>query len=368
MEEGAHASDLLLARSEGLDPRDAALASEIVFGVLRRRAQIDYLAEIFSGRRAAGLDPEVLLALRLGIYQLRYLERVPAHAAVTESVELVKLARKRSAAGFVNAVLRKVHRDPIPWPSPAIELSQPEWLLERWERRYGAQTALQIARAFLQPPETYVRSPGGPPPGPAEWEPTEIAGCYRLLKGNASGFRIQDISSQSIVPLLDLRSSQTFLDLCAAPGNKTAQALEFGVRAVACDSSLRRIAPLKRLGCGLVVLDGTRPLPFGQPFERILVDAPCSGTGTLGRNPEIRWRLRPGDLARFHERQVELLSRALEVLASNGILVYSTCSLEPEENEFVVEKVLGRQPEAVMRRIPGLQAGDGFFAAVIRSK
>jgi len=344
------------------------LASEIVFGVLRRQAQLDYLAAHFSGRRVGSLDPEVGIALRMGIYQLRCLDRIPPHAAVAESVELVKRARKRSAAGFVNAVLRKVHRDPVPWPDRATELSEPPWLLERWERQYGEETTLRIARAFLATPETYVRVPGGLPPDSVETEATEVPGCFRVVKGATAGLRIQDIGSQSIVPLLGLMPGQTFLDLCAAPGNKTAQALESGVKAIACDSSLRRLSPLAALRCDRVVLDGTKPLPFGCRFDRILVDAPCSGTGTLARNPEIRWRLKSASLASFYSRQVELLSRALDVLEPGGRLVYSTCSLEREENEAVVETVLGRLPDVVLRRIPGTHPGDGFFAAVIGSK
>ena len=198
-------------------------------------------------------------------------------------------------------------------------------------------------------------------------EPTEIPGCFRLLSGDPAGFRMQDISSQAIVPLLELRAGQTFLDLCAAPGNKTAQALVLGVRAVACDVNLDRLATLKALGCDLVALDGTQPLPLRKRFDRILVDVPCSGTGTLGRNPEIKWRLQHDHLARFHQTQVMLLANALEMLRPGGTLVYSTCSLEQEENEHVLEEVLGSLPRKIMRRLPGIQAGDGFFAAVIPS-
>src|SRR5580700_3163947 len=145
VERGGYAADLLAARAAPLDARDAGLASEIVFGVLRYRAQLDYLIEHYSGKPAGRLDEAVRQALRMGIYQLRYLERVPAHAAVSESVELIKRARKRSAAGFANAILRKVDRAPVTaWPSLAVGLSHPAWLLERWERQYGADTAAGI--------------------------------------------------------------------------------------------------------------------------------------------------------------------------------------------------------------------------------
>ena len=364
---GGYASDLLAAGATPLDRRDAALASEIVFGVLRYQAQLDFLIQHYSGRGAGKLDFEVLLALRMGVYQLRYLDRIPAHAAVGQSVELVKSQGFRSAAGFANAVLRKVGREAVAWPSRAVELSHPEWLLERWDREFGDETTALIARANLQPPETYIRIPAGREiPPDVKVEPTEIPGCYRLVAGEAGGFRIQDIGSQSVVPLLDLAPGQTFLDLCAAPGNKTAQALESGVHAVACDFHAKRVEMLKLLGVDVLHLDGTRPLPFGRRFDRILLDAPCSGTGTLARNPEIKWRLQPADIQDLHRRQVVLFKNALEVLAPRGVLVYSTCSLEREENDGVVE-ALGLTPDHVMRRIPGVRAGDGFFAAVLRS-
>lgn len=338
VESGAWASELLVAHSAGLDSRDAALASEIVFGVLRYRGQLDFLIEHFAGRRQK-LDLEVRTALRMGIYQLRYLERIPAHAAVTDAVDLVKRARKRSAAGYVNAILRRVNRGAVAWPNRAVELSCPEWLLARWERQYGAEAAEGIARAALTEPEKYTR-----------------------------GTRIQDIGAQSIVPLLDLQAGQSFLDLCAAPGNKTAQALESGVHATACDLHYHRLLQMKDLGAGLVVLDGTRPLPFAGRFQRILVDAPCSGTGTLGRNPEAKWRLAPSDLADLEARQIALLKNARGVLSPGGRLVYATCSLEAEENEQAVTAALPTEVVAhTMRRLPGRDPGDGFYAAVIES-
>jgi len=349
VESGGYASDLLISHTHTLDSRDAGLASEIVFGVLRYRAQLDYLIGHYSGRRPK-LDPEVRIALRMAFYQLRYLERIPPHAAVAESVELVKRAHKRSATGFVNAILRKVTREPVPWPTREIELSCPEWLLARWQSHYGAEAAAAIARAALEEPEKYVRISAA---------------------GSSLAARRQDIGSQSIVPLLRLEPGQTFLDLCAAPGNKTAQALESGVRCVAADLHFHRLVQmqgmLKNLDASLVVLDGTQPLPFARAFDRILVDAPCSGTGTLGRNPEIKWRLQPADLDDLHRRQTALLANALAALGPGGVLVYSTCSLEPEENEAVVAAVAGPVIET-MQRLPGRDAGDGFFAAVIKYK
>jgi 16S rRNA (cytosine967-C5)-methyltransferase len=336
VETGGYASDLLVSEAGALDSRDAGLASELVFGVLRYGAQLDYLIEHYAGGLRK-LDLEVRLALRMAIYQLRYLERIPAHAAVAESVELVKRARKRSAAGLANAVLRKVNREPVPWPNREIELSCPEWLLARWERNFGAEAAAGIARAALEEPVKYT------------------------LDG-----RVQDIGSQAIVPLVELGPGERFLDLCAAPGNKTAQALAAGARVTACDLHFRRLARLKPLTGNLVVLDGTRPLPFGRRFRKILVDAPCSGTGTLGRNPEIKWRLQPDDLDDLHGRQATLLANALAVLEPGGMLVYSTCSLEPEENLAVVNEVAPDLVRGSLRRLPGRDAGDGFEAYVLK--
>jgi 16S rRNA (cytosine967-C5)-methyltransferase len=165
--------------------------------------------------------------------------------------------------------------------------------------------------------------------------------------------------------LLDLRPGPTFLDVCAAPGNKTAQAIESHFRAVACDVDPRRLEAVAGLGCSIVVLDGTQPLPFGNTFDRILLDAPCSGTGTLARNPEIRWKLTPADLPDLHRRQAALLRNSLERLAPGGRLVYATCSLEHEENENVVEEAAAGRIRSFWRRLPGIDPGDGFFAAVI---
>ncbi|HEU0142610.1 MAG TPA: transcription antitermination factor NusB [Bryobacteraceae bacterium] len=366
VEDGAYASDLLLGASIRLESRNAGLAAEIVFGTLRFQVQLDYLMEYYAGRSGLRLDAEVRIALRMGIYQLRYLERIPRHAAVGESVELVKRARKRSAAGLVNALLRKVTRDPVVWPDRAIRLSQPEWLLRSWERQFGGEAAERIAEAFLRPPETFVRI-SGPVPDGQELEPAEIPGGYRVAGATPPGARIQDIGSQSIVPLLDLKPGLKLLDLCAAPGNKTAQALESGAQVIASDIHASRLRALDGMDCERLVLDAAQPLPFRDRFPRILVDAPCSGTGTLGRNPEIKWRLSPQRVAELGRLQAAILRNALSALASGGVLVYSTCSLEREENEAVIEEVLGSSPVRLHRRIPGVQPGDGFFAAVITS-
>ncbi|HXP86328.1 MAG TPA: transcription antitermination factor NusB [Bryobacteraceae bacterium] len=337
---GGYAADLLLREAAPFEARDAALAETLVFGCLRFQAQLDYLIELFSGRKQPKLDEEVRIALRLGIYQLRYLDRIPAHAAVTESVDLVKRAHKRSAAGFVNAVLRKVHRNPVTWPDQATELSIPRWMLERWQRHFGADQAAAIARAALAEPETTINPVTG---------------------------RSQDIGSRFIVPLLEIEPGMLLLDLCAAPGNKTAQAIAAGARVVACDRYLRRLREVPDAAMR-VALDASAPLPFATKFDRILVDAPCTGTGTLARNPEIKWRLRPADIDRLAALQRSILPRALEHLKPAGRLVYSTCSLEPEENKAIAAALPpGFKLLSTQLHLPGREAGDGFFAAVIAS-
>jgi 16S rRNA (cytosine967-C5)-methyltransferase len=353
VEEGGYASDLLHARTRRLDSRDAGLAGEIVFGVLRFQSQIDFLTGHFAGRPLV-LSTGVRIALRMGVYQLRFLDRIPPHAAVTESVEQAKQGDPR-ASGLVNAILRKVHRRPFRWPHRDVELSHPEWLLARWDRQYGPELTRTIALDNLKQPETFVRT-SLPSDG---LYPTDVAGCYRCEGSVPAGARIQDIGSQMIVPLLGLEPGMRFLDLCAAPGNKTAHALEYSVEAVACDLHHKRLLPLRSLNIPLVELDATSPLPFGAAFDRILVDAPCSGTGTLARNPEIKWRLKPEDIVDLQKRQRAIVRNALTCLKPGGRVVYATCSLEPEENE----EVAGKKGDLV--RLPGRDTGDGFFAAVL---
>ncbi len=380
------------------DARDQGLATEIALGCLRRQGEIDHLLDAVGRRPLAKLDAEVRAALRIGCYQLCFLDRIPARAAVSESVELVKAARKRSAAAFVNAVLRKLPPREAVEATPA--LSFPRWMVQRWEKEYGPEAAAGIMRAGIETPPVYLRlstrfdlaetlrllcEEG------VETEETELPTARRVIRGRVHETRcfrerrcrIQDLSSQCVVPLLELRPGHSFLDLCAAPGGKTFQAIDAlgatrGV--VAADRHLHRLRLLRDLAgepVDCVALDARQGLPlrpgFGRiprGFDRILVDAPCSGTGTLARNPEIKWRLRPADIEDLAARQREVLGRALECLAPGGVLVYSTCSLEPEENEGVVEKLRNEKTSfevgAYLSRVPGIAAGDGFFACAIR--
>jgi len=393
----AYASDLLHARlTEDVRREDAALATELTLGVLRRRRLLDFLLERHLQQPLASLDLEVLIALRLGLYQLRFLTRVAARAAVNESVDLVKQARKHSAAPLVNAVLRRASEhssqpldEMVPHDSPIAERlgilhSHPTWLVERWLTHYGEARTLALLEANNQAPN--LAGTVHDPARRAEAirsledagmrvEPGKLLRSAFIARGGnptrTKAFRsgwisIQDEASQAIPLLLGVEPGLSVLDLCAAPGGKTATlALAAGEQAlvVASDRYGHRLrvlrAQLKRIGvqqARTLVLDATAPLPFRAQFDRILVDTPCSGTGTLARNPEIRWRLLPADLPEFQERQAAMLSRALEHLAPSGRLVYSTCSLEAEENEQVIERVLGENRQ--LRAIPGREAAQ----------
>ncbi|MBI4463330.1 MAG: 16S rRNA (cytosine(967)-C(5))-methyltransferase RsmB, partial [Acidobacteria bacterium] len=377
----SYAAELLHSeRTQGLPSSDLALCTELVLGTLRWQATLDFIAQQFVQTSWTSLDPEVQVALRMGIYQLRYLTRMPARAAVHETVELVKRARKGSAAGLVNAVLRKAAGadleslrppDMPPWEWWGIEYSHPAWLLECWGRQYGQQTALELARANNQSAPTFLRlnlSDGSLQEAEealrregVETRPGRfLKSCRAVEAGNVAHTElyrrgevlIQDEASQMVPYLLAVQKGQRVLDLCAAPGNKTAQLAQWvgnSGRVVACDLHADRLKQLlshhRFANIIPVVLDGRRTLPFSALFDRILVDAPCSGTGTLRRNPEIKWRLSPGDLAALAEKQGQLLESAATVLSVSGRLVYSTCSLESEENQAVIERFLRRHPE-----------------------
>ncbi len=437
--EGAFASDLLHARlTEKTKREDAALATELSLGVFRRRRLLDFLLQRALQLPIEKLDLEVLLALRLGLYQMRYLERVPVSAAVNESVEMVKLARKRSAASLVNAVLRRAAseaREPVEKLLPpglpraehlGILHSHPTWLVERWIARFGGEDAVSLLEANNRAANVVcaVHDPARHAEILRSFAESKIlVKPGRLLReallvdgGNparSEAFRsgwisIQDEASQLVPLLLAVERGQSVLDVCAAPGGKTAtlaRAAGPDALVVAADLHEHRLralrAQMKRLGLEhvcTVSLDATSSFPFRKCFDRILVDAPCSGTGTLARNPEIRWRLRPADLDEFHRRQVALLALALEHLAPGGELAYSTCSLEPEENEQVVSEALRTREdirfipgaETAARLAPHLVAGvsaaslfheqsffrtfppvhraDGFFAVAIQKK
>jgi 16S rRNA (cytosine967-C5)-methyltransferase len=422
--DGAYASVLLAARADELGPQDRALCHELVMGVLRRQLWLDRLAEQYSSRKVAELDPAVRVVLRLGLYQLRFLARVPASAAVNESVNLVHRARLRSAGSFVNAVLRRATREPEVDPTSNIDYpleflsvaaSHPAWLLERWFKAFGtaetealafannevAPVAFRVVNSRAREEEVCasLREAG------AELVPSKIApGAWRANGGGslltelaATGqIYLQDEASQLVAAALDAKPGERVLDLCAAPGSKTTQIADrsltpAGLGAMVIASDLRehrlrtlvsaaKLQGLSNIHC--VALDGLQPLPFAEGvFDRVLVDAPCSGTGTLRRNPEIRWRISPADIAEMRARQTQLLANAARAVKPSGRLIYSTCSVEPDENEEVVRTFLENNERfrlgaltlnpavltsaGMARTWPQRQGTDGFFICAL---
>jgi len=425
------AVDLLQAPEvSALKEADRRLATEIVMGVLRWRGELDFRIAEASGMPVERLDPEVATILRLGLYQIQFLARVPKPAVVNEAVELTKAAHKRSAGGFVNAVLRKFPAvgkaaferfkdlDEAGQASPRHAV--PAWLLKRWAS-IGDDVALRLAWASTQVPPTVLRvvtrdedisqlreelASEGVATRPGQFSARalvvasgNVQASQALRQGRVA---IQDEASQLVVDLVMPQEGQRVLDLCAAPGVKAGQIAQMLGRGtlIACDRSASRLRTMARLlpqwlpsevRLMAVRLDATQALPFGWRFQRILLDAPCSGTGTLARNPEIKWRLREADLKRLAEAQMKMLTGALDYLDLGGRLVYATCSLEREENEGVVERVLAESPEyqlisraelesahpafsplfdaqGYLRTRPDLHNMDGFFAAVIVRK
>jgi 16S rRNA (cytosine967-C5)-methyltransferase len=427
--EHSFASELLHApRFAQLSPADHRLATELVMGVLRWRSWLDERIAKASSQKLERIDAEVLASLRLGIYQLNFLSRVPARAAIFESVELIKSARKLSAAPFVNAVLRKAASTAdsassgaeafaaIQNATDAIELARssahPEWLVSRWVQCFGIDNARRICAHDQHAPRTSIHIYGdqcldelernGIVLGP----PALISSARTVLSGDITqtlAYRqgqvaIQDEASQLVALLVG--QGQTILDCCAAPGGKSTLLAERnpGSLVVASEIHPHRARLLRdrvhHPNVHVVAADA-RALPFRRNFDRILADVPCSGTGTLARNPEIKWRLHAEDLADLQSRQIAILKSALRQLGPGGRLVYSTCSLEPEENREAVQSVLNESPQFSMincreelqrlhqtgelaapdieslldgpylRTIPGVLPCDGFFAAII---
>jgi 16S rRNA (cytosine967-C5)-methyltransferase len=392
-----------------LDPRERAFLHELVLGTLRLRALLDHSLRPLFDRPPGKVDPVSLDILRLGAHQLLHL-RVPDRAAVSEAVELAKAEAPR-AAGFVNAVLRSLARsgpravpsatsDPRGWLTTAGSL--PEWLADRWLSRLGAVDAVARARAFSLPPLNALRLNPRIPEAASRCEdaglrlrPLEVPGSFAAEGGplhelSAQGvLYVQDQGSQ-LVAHLAARPGLT-LDACAAPGGKAmlvADLLGGQGRVIAAEASPRRLrmmgALCRRWGSPkirLVLADGNRP-PFGGGFDVVLLDAPCTGLGTLGRHPDIRWRLRPDDIARQAERQRSLLVALAPLVGSGGRLLYATCSLEDEETTGVVLDFLERNPafrrgpipewarvfqgpDGFARTLPEREGGDGFFAALL---
>jgi 16S rRNA (cytosine967-C5)-methyltransferase len=429
----AHSDDLLRGNQvSALSAADRNLTTTLVLGVLRWQIRLDEQIKKLLTHPNARLDDEVLIALRMGAFQLLHLDRIPARAAIDESVELAKQAGHRFASRMVNAVLRKLSAAPgfesesNNVAELALAQAHPQWMVERWVAAYGFQEAAEICRHGQTQPELTVRlvssrveselSDAGVSLKPARLVSaarTVISGDVTATAAFREGrVRIQDEGSQLVAEIAaaagtaDNLQPKDILDACAAPGGKTLVLIERNPEAhiVACEASEPRWQHLQqrlegysdRVECRLA--DATA-LTDWAAFDVVLVDAPCSGTGTLGRNPEIRHRLQMEDLPRQAERQRAILSATLHTLRPGGRLLYSTCSLEPEENEEVIaatlaahpaakqirlEKVLDRMaesgvltaegtsrlrecltPEGALRLLPSAFGTDGFFIALL---
>ncbi len=389
----AHSDELLHgARTQALSEADRHLATALVMGVLRWQIALDALVRTLLERPDQTLPEPVLLTLRLGAFQLLHMDRIPPHAALSESVELCRAAGHPHATGMVNAILRKIATAPAP-KQPIFEstaafserLGHPLWLAERWVSCYGREATLKICAADQQEPDATETA-------------ADLFEADPALPQIDAGSRL--VAELAAAAMPDPGRRARVWDGCAAPGGKTlvlARRLP-EAEIFATDLSRRRLAHMQaRFGrfayAGSIrtaVADATElPKEAGQ-FDLILCDVPCSGTGTLARNPEIRFRLKREDLARQAERQRAILNAALERLAPGGRLVYSTCSLEPEENEEVTAQVaagvsrvpvaslLGGVPglrfpaeslvrETALRTLPGVHACDGFYAVVFQA-
>lgn len=362
--EAAYASILLQDES--------GFVRTMVLGVLRWRSRLDQAIETLAGRRLKKLDPNVVQILRLGIYQLMFMDVAP-YAAVSETVDVAAHHAKR-ARGFVNAILRRASETDLQALANdlATRLAHPQWLLDRWTGMFGAERTAAIAEANqqLSYPDIFASQP------PAGAEPSKfVPGMYRLTGSSAhvEGYALDEGSG--VIADLAAATGRSILDLAAAPGGKTIVMTARGASVVSNDISLARLRPLFGRSRKIVVSDG-RQAPFRRQFDTVLLDAPCSATGIIRKNPEIKWRLRPEEIARFSVLQRELLAAARGL--ARRTIVYSTCSLEPEENdavvagferadvaEFVNPEVRKWVKEGVLRLTPESGA-DGFTAFVLK--
>jgi len=385
-EEDAYADRALATAAAELDARDRALAQRLAYGTVQRVRTLDHAIEQLGRRPVAKLDPPVRAALRLGAYQLGYVEGVPRYAAVNESVELVRQAGVRRAVPFANAVLRRVAEGIRPLldalPNGPLKESYPDWIHETWLRELGEEDALALMRAQNEPLETVVRVVRGEVDG----EPTDVPGAYRVERVDERALaegRIwpQSRGSQLAALAVGSRDGERVLDSCAAPGGK-ATMLRGDVVAVELNAGRARELRenVRRLGAEHVTVveaDATALPPELDGFDRALVDAPCSGLGVLSQRPDLRWRARP-----LPELQLALLRAAAARVRRGGTVVYSVCTIAAAENEEVVDAAglevdasLGdewpryrhpRRPEFLLT-LPHVHGTSGFFVARLRA-
>ncbi len=408
---------LTRVRQHLVDPRDRALASNIAAGTLRWQATLDHQLAQVTSKPLAQLDGEVLDLLRAGVYQLLHLERVPEYAVVNDTVALTRLTGKRRASGLVNAVLRAIatRRDKLPLPPPpcrttptkteedrrvaldylSVTLSHPRWLVERWLDRYGFEAAerwaqfnnelapitLRVNRLVASPSDVATRLEAhGVRTRPGSWSQDTLivtdGNPLATPTANDGSFLVQDETSQLIGELVTATPGQLVLDACASPGGKTvtiAGAMQDRGIIVAADFRARRLTLLTetlarcRVSCVHVVrLDLRRQTPFSPVFDWVLVDAPCSGLGTIRRDPDIRWCRAPNQLSQFAAAQTAMLRNAADAVRPGGHLVYATCSSEPDENDEVIARLLASRPDfsetpITLRRLAPLLTPKGRF-------
>lgn len=419
--ENSFSSILLPQYEEGLGERDRGLCHQITLGVLRRKLYLDKIIESLTKKDLSKFDPEVVSALRIGIFQMLFLERIPAYSAINDSVNLVYRAKKRSASGLVNAVLRRVSRGEIPelnfendFERISFETSHPEWLIKKWSDQFGSANAEAIAAANNVVSKPAFRLTKGFSLKPKEMR-EEI---FRILENSgvtrsenredcffAESFDenlrrlvetgdiyFQEEGSQMVGEAVKLEKDDKFLDLCASPGSKTTLIYsrlgeEFSGLVAAGDLHWRRIKILQenciRQFCNKVEIvnyDAEKAIPFAEnSFNAVLLDAPCSGTGTIRQNPEIRYSVRADDFRDLPAKQLNLLENASKIVKEGGKLIYSTCSLEMQENEGVIESFLANNSnfekiaphvpnrflteDGFSRTFPHRDKMDGFFIA-----
>jgi len=372
------------------DPRDYQFCRALVYGVVRWLGYLDAILARYASHPLVKMKPLTRQALRCGLFQLLGMDRVPASAAINETVNLLKEAgQPRWLTGFVNGILRRCNRElamlPKPggasadfpdWPKYGL-LSHPEWLYARWVRRYGPDLAEAICRADNVEADLILRVAGGRKRedlpvrlreagiaavagkyAPGALRLSDYRGAVGTLPGYREGlFQVQDEAAQLISPIMGPLGRGRYLDACAGLGGKTtqlAESLPAGGELIAVEPEPRRLAllgeNLQRLGLNAQVETFAGTLAQlagrgGEQFRGILVDAPCSGLGVIRRHPDIRWNRQEGDLSRYQAGQLSLLREAAAMLAPGGIMVYATCSLEPEENEQVIERFLDGQTE-----------------------
>ena len=393
-----------------LSPPDRGLCQELTYGVIRWQATLDWLIARKTPARVQ--KPALQDLLRLGLYQVFWLDRVPGHAAVHETVELAKQSGFGPQAGFVNAVLRAYLREAdatkkllaeLKSTQPHLGWSHPEWLITRWRERWGAAKTAQLLEWNNTPPKTFARV------NPLKTDAGQLIKRWRMeenveydfvrrdwleenvifeLKAHPAltalgsfregWFYVQDPSTLLAVRELDPRPGETALDCCAAPGGKTAfiaALMRNEGRIVAQDTSEDSLKLVRdncaRLDVQCVELRSTsRPSPPTACFDRVLVDAPCSNTGVMRRRVDLRWRLRPEEIKRLRKSQLALLRDAASAVRPGGVLVYSTCSLEPEENQEVVRQFLlehaGFKLEHERALLPFAEGVDGAFVARLK--